>query len=230
MAVIFVNPKRAEELAKSPEICNDSNMYVVLTGERFYPKAIVPYPQNAKIVYFSLFERAFSRAYVCNSGKLERVDNISRGPRTDEYYYYNNVLVIETPARIALSKIIYDVFKGAGLKAERRMYLLDPRPALAYLYRATKLPLFTAFVSQEGTSFIVYALKVQDICIIYPQSDASKFNILLAVCGEKPLIYIGDGTAETTASTREILNGMKITKNLNKVFEFKRTESDATNR
>ena len=230
MAVIFINPQKAEELAKSPEICDDSNMYVVLTGERFYPNARVPYPQNAKIVYFSLFERAYSRAYVCNGSSLERVDNINQGPRTDEYYYYNNVLVIETPVEIALSKIIYDAFKSAGLKAERRLYLVDTRPQLAYLYRATKLPLFTAFVSQEDRSFKVYALKVQDICIISPQTDASKFNILLSICGEKPLIYVGDSTAEITASTREILNGMKITKNLNKVFEFKRDESDATNR
>ena len=229
MAVTFVNPKRAEELAKSPEICNDPNLYVVLTRQIFTPIENAPYPNDAKIVYFDIASRTYSKAYVCNNGKLELKKNYNDWIK-NMFYYHNNVLVADVKPKTPVSSNIFNAFKPrGGLDGKRAVYMLNPAPdKLAYLYKASKIPYFTSFVTPGSEAMYVYALKVQDICIIYPQETPEAYNFMLALCGEKPLAYLDDPSI--TAESRIMLNGVLILKNLLvEPFEFKRAENSATN-
>ena len=225
MAVIFVNPQKAEELVRSPEICDDPNLYVVLTRQTFTPIENAPYPNDSKIkiVYFDIASRTYSKAYVCNDGKLELKKNYNDWIK-NIFYYHNNVLVVDVKPKTPVSSNIYNAFKPRGLDGKGAVYMLNPAPdKLAYLYKATKRPYFTSFVTPGREAMYVYALKVQGICIIYPQETPEAFNFMLALCGEKPLAYLDDPSI--TAESRIMLNGVLILKNLLvEPFEFIRSE------
>ena len=226
MNVIFVTPLDAEQLVtKGVELCNNDDLYVVLTSQKFSGKENVRVPQNAKIVYFSIYNGIYSKAYVCNNGNLEVRYNYDM--IEDYYYYYNKVLIVELfGSNIPLSSLIYKTFLMYGLKiGDRKTYILNVTDynLFRFLYSTNRRPLFTAFVSEPNDDGYrkVYALKVQDICIIHNQYP-SKLNVLVALCGEKPLLWFGSNSNEVLKRTREILNGLTIMKYDMDYFEFSR--------
>ena len=226
----LITPTKAEQLIKEGnEICNDKDIYVVLTAETFIEQTTDPFPPYSKVVYFSVLKKTYSKAYVCKDDKLE-VEYNYVDPPNSHYFYYNNILVANI-SRFRTSPLHRILHNALGLTGKREIYVLENTKYMKPMYAANRYPPFTAFVSPQYTvgdedeqelKFDVYALKVQDICIINVQ-EPEVYNILFPLCGEKPILYLGEHTWDVMNATRGFLEKFSIHRQtLTKLIEFSR--------